>query len=148
MPELGISGGDGQSVLSSVEPCSLSVMAKRLTVEFDRARTAPRQARAALARFDHGLPDRRLCDAELLLSELVTNAVKYGDGSDVSVHFERDDGCFRTEVVDQGDGFITRLRNRADVYTPGGWGLPLVETLSDRWGAHQGSTHVWFELTL
>jgi anti-sigma regulatory factor (Ser/Thr protein kinase) len=123
-------------------------MAKRLTVEFDRARTAPRQARIALARFDHGLPDQRLQDAELLLSELVTNAVKYGDGGDVSVHFERDDGCFRTEVVDQGDGFIRKLRNRDDLYTPGGWGLPLVETLSDRWGAHEGSTHVWFELAL
>jgi anti-sigma regulatory factor (Ser/Thr protein kinase) len=123
-------------------------MAKRLTVEFDRARTAPRQAREAFAEFDHGLPPQRRHDAELLLSELVSNAVKYGDGSDVRVHFERDEGHFRSEVVDEGDGFIRSLRDRADVYTPGGWGLPLVETLSDRWGAHAGSTHVWFEIAL
>jgi anti-sigma regulatory factor (Ser/Thr protein kinase) len=123
-------------------------MAKRVTVEFNRARTAPRKAREAFAQFDHGLPPQRRHDAELLLSELVSNAVKYGEGSQLVVHFERDDGCFRTEVVDQGDGFIRSLRDREDLYTPGGWGLPLVETLSDRWGAHAGSTHVWFEITL
>ena len=87
-------------------------------------------------------------DAELLVSELVSNAVKYGGDGDVAVHFERDDGRFRTEVVDQGDGLVFSRRDRADLRTPGGWGLPLVETLSDRWGAHRGSTHVWFEIAL
>jgi anti-sigma regulatory factor (Ser/Thr protein kinase) len=119
---------------------------RRLTVELGRAATAPHDAREALARFDHGLPPRRGEDAELLVSELVSNAVKYGDGRDISVHFERDDGCFRAEVVDQGDGFAVTLRSDPD--TPGGWGLPLVDTLSDRWGAHRGSTHVWFEIAL
>jgi anti-sigma regulatory factor (Ser/Thr protein kinase) len=123
-------------------------MAKRLTVEIRRARTAPSLARAALAEFDHGLPPQRRQDAELLLSELVSNAVKYGDGIDLGVTFERRDGCFRTEVVDEGTGFAATLREREDLYTPGGWGLPLVETLSDRWGAHEGSTHVWFEMAL
>ena len=28
----------------------------------------------------------------------------------------------------------------------GGWGLHLVQTLSNRWGVHEGSTHVWFEI--
>jgi anti-sigma regulatory factor (Ser/Thr protein kinase) len=110
--------------------------------------TSPSAARATLNDFEHGLPSERLCDAELLLSELVSNAVKYGGEGDISVIFERDDGRFRTEVVDQGDGFIAPLRDRSDVDTPGGWGLPLVQTLSDRWGAHQGSTHVWFEFAL
>ena len=118
---------------------------RRQTVELHRAPTAPSLARAALAGFDHGLPLQRRQDAELLVSEVVSNAVKYGDGADVRVHFERDNGCFRTEVVDEGHGFVPALR---DPHTPGGWGLPLVETLSDRWGAHEGSTHVWFELTL
>jgi anti-sigma regulatory factor (Ser/Thr protein kinase) len=122
-------------------------MTRRLTAKLRQARTAPRAARAKLADFDHGLPSRRLCDAELLLSELVSNAVKYGDG-EISVIFERDDGRFRTEVVDQGDGFMAVLRDGRDVSTPGGWGLPLVQTLSDRWGAHEGSTHVWFEFAL
>jgi anti-sigma regulatory factor (Ser/Thr protein kinase) len=121
---------------------------RRLTVELRRAPTAPSLARASLAGFDHGLPQERRQDAELLLSEVVSNAVKYGDGADVRVHFERDDGCFRTEVVDEGHGFVPTLRDGSDPHKAGGWGLPLVETLSDRWGAHEGSTHVWFELML
>jgi anti-sigma regulatory factor (Ser/Thr protein kinase) len=119
-----------------------------MTAEFPHARTAPRLARETLSDFDHGLPQERFCDAELLLSELVSNAVKYGGEGDIGVILERGDGRFRTEVVDQGDGFSTSLRDRDDVHTPGGWGLPLVQTLSDRWGAHEGSTHVWFEFAL
>ena len=123
-------------------------MRRRLTTQLPHAQTSPRAARSALMEFEHGLPEVRLNDAELLLSELVSNAVKYGGEGDISVIFERDDGRFRTEVVDEGDGFIAPLRDRADLDTPGGWGLPLVQTLSDRWGAHQGSTHVWFEFAL
>jgi anti-sigma regulatory factor (Ser/Thr protein kinase) len=123
-------------------------MARRLTVQLPRAETSPRTARATLMDFEHGLPAERLCDAELLLSELVSNAVKYGGDGDISVIFERDDGRFRTEVIDEGDGFIAPLRDRSDLDSAGGWGLPLVQTLSDRWGAHQGSTHVWFEFAL
>jgi anti-sigma regulatory factor (Ser/Thr protein kinase) len=123
-------------------------MTRRLTAHLRPARTAPRLARERLADFDHGLPSRRLCDAELLVSELVSNAVKYGGDGDISVTFERDDGRFRTEVVDQGEGLLATLRERRDVHTSGGWGLPLVQMLSDRWGAHEGSTHVWFEFAL
>jgi anti-sigma regulatory factor (Ser/Thr protein kinase) len=123
-------------------------MTRRLTARLPVARTAPRLARAELVGFDHGLPSDRLCDAELLLSELVSNAVKYGGGGDIRVILERGQERFRAEVVDQGDGFMATLRDRSDVHTPGGWGLPLVQTLSDRWGAHEGSTHVWFELAL
>jgi anti-sigma regulatory factor (Ser/Thr protein kinase) len=123
-------------------------MRRRLTTQLPRAETSPRAARATLMEFEHGLPEERLGDAQLLLSELVSNAVKYGGAGDIGVIFERYDGRFRTEVVDQGDGFIAPLRDRGDLHTPGGWGLPLVETLSDRWGAHEGSTHVWFEFAL
>ena len=123
-------------------------MATRLTTQLQREPTAPRMARQRLASFEHGLPEERLIDAELLISELVSNAVKYGGDGDISVIYERDDGCFRTEVVDQGDGFAAVLRDREDASSPGGWGLPLVRTLSDRWGAHEGSTHVWFEFAL
>ena len=123
-------------------------MPTRLATQLPRADTAPSAARATLMDFEHGLPPERLCDAELLVSELVSNAVKYGGDGDISVIYERHDGRFRTEVVDQGDGLAAVLCNREDVDTPGGWGLPLVQTLSDRWGAHQGSTHVWFELAL
>jgi anti-sigma regulatory factor (Ser/Thr protein kinase) len=123
-------------------------MTRRLTAHLRHARTAPRLARERLADFDHGLPSRRLCDAELLVTELVSNAVKYGGDGDISVTFERDHGRFRTEVVDQGRGFLATRWARRRVHAQGGWGLPLVQTLSDRWGAHADSTHVWFEFAL
>jgi anti-sigma regulatory factor (Ser/Thr protein kinase) len=123
-------------------------MTRRLTAHLRHAPSAPRLARERLADFDHGLPSRRLCDAELLVSELVSNAVKYGGDGDITVTFERDDGRFRVEVVDQGEGLLAVLRDRREAHTAGGWGLPLVQTLSDRWGAHEGSTHVWFEFAL
>jgi anti-sigma regulatory factor (Ser/Thr protein kinase) len=123
-------------------------MAERLTVELQRENTAPRRARAALARFDHGLAPAREQDAELLLSELVTNAVRHGGDGDLTLHLGRMDHRFRAEVVDQGDGFVPEPRDRDDLRTPGGWGLPLVDSLADRWGTHRGSTHVWFEIEL
>jgi hypothetical protein len=48
-------------------------------------------------------------------------------------------------VIDQGVGFVPVARDRpaTDV---GGWGLHLVQTLSNRWGVYEGSTHVWFEI--
>lgn len=51
----------------------------------------------------------------------------------------------RVAVIDQGDGFVpvARRRPKTDV---GGWGLQLVESLSESWGMHEGSTRVWFEV--
>jgi anti-sigma regulatory factor (Ser/Thr protein kinase) len=118
---------------------------KRLTVRLDPGVAAPRQARAALSRFDHGLPEERAQAAELLLTELVTNAVKYGEGP-VRVRLRNGDGCFRAEVVDQGAGFTLRHRDAEDLQTPGGWGLHLVGRLADRWGVRPPRTHVWFEM--
>ena len=98
-----------------------------------------------LAGFEHGLSPERENAANLLVSELVTNAVKYGSGP-VALELSATDSGFRAEVVDQGSGFDAPARDTADLQTPGGWGLHLVEELSDRWGTHEGSTHVWFEL--
>ncbi len=50
----------------------------------------------------------------------------------------------RLEVVDEGPGFQVP-QHEPD--RPGGWGLALVETMSDRWGIERGDrTRVWFEL--
>ena len=49
------------------------------------------------------------------------------------------------EVVDQGVGFVPAARDRPKT-EPGGWGLHMVEALTERWGVREGSTHVWFEI--
>ncbi|MGW2647817.1 SpoIIE family protein phosphatase [Streptomyces sp. NPDC001393] len=102
---------------------------------------ARRLARRALARWD--LED--LTDSvELLVSEVVTNAVRYASRP-VTLRLLRTD-VLRCEVGDDVPQ-LPRLRQaRAD--DEGGRGLYLVNKLARRWGATRLSTGkvVWFEL--
>ncbi|MEU5902519.1 SpoIIE family protein phosphatase [Streptomyces venezuelae] len=89
----------------------------------------------------------RLCDtAELLVSELVTNALRYGDG-DIRLRLLLD----RTLVCEVWDAsFVQPRRRRARDTDEGGRGLQLVGLLSAAWGSRRtprGKT-VWFELAL
>ncbi len=90
-------------------------------------------------------------DAELVVSELVTNAVRAPAPSDrqVAVRVGRpDEATVRLEVCDAGEG-----RPAPRVPAPGdegGYGLLLVEALAYRWGTERrpggvGKT-VWAEL--
>ena len=107
---------------------------------------APGSARRAIEEFAKTLDPSLVPDVKLLVSELITNSVKYGGDGEVHLQMRSDhDGHIRIEVVDQGSGFIPVARNRPATEA-GGWGLHLVETLADRWGVHEGSTHVWFEI--
>jgi anti-sigma regulatory factor (Ser/Thr protein kinase) len=84
--------------------------------------------------------------ARLLLSEVVSNAVRHGDGETIRVLIDGEQsGELRFEVTDEGHGFVPKARDKPSTEV-GGWGLHLVETLSRRWGVREGSTHVWFEL--
>jgi anti-sigma regulatory factor (Ser/Thr protein kinase) len=83
---------------------------------------------------------------KLLISELITNSVKYGGEGALTLNVEAaTQRHVRVEVVDQGVGFVPVARDRP-VTDAGGWGLHLVQTLTNRWGVHEGSTHVWFEI--
>jgi anti-sigma regulatory factor (Ser/Thr protein kinase) len=86
-------------------------------------------------------------DAKLLVSELITNAVKYGSGGAVTLEVVSEGPeHMRVDVSDDGVGFVPVARSRPATEV-GGWGLHMVESVSDRWGVHEGSTHVWFELS-
>ncbi|HEU5428229.1 MAG TPA: SpoIIE family protein phosphatase [Actinocrinis sp.] len=84
--------------------------------------------------------------AELLTSELVTNALLYTEGP-ISVRLMRD-RTLLCEVYD-GSETVPRLRAAADD-DDGGRGLHLVKELSSRWGTRRTTTGktVWFELRL
>jgi anti-sigma regulatory factor (Ser/Thr protein kinase) len=88
-------------------------------------------------------------DLRLLVSELVTNSVVHAaTGTDdwVELRFDADDQALRVEVCDESADWQPRRRT-AGLDEPGGWGLFIVEQLSDRWGISQnGETCVWFEL--
>ncbi|MEW1773421.1 SpoIIE family protein phosphatase [Streptomyces sp. NPDC086777] len=83
---------------------------------------------------------------ELIVSELVTNAVRYGDGP-IALRLIRD-AALICEVSD-GSSTAPHLR-RARVYDEGGRGLLLVAQISERWGSRQtpaGKT-IWAEQPL
>jgi anti-sigma regulatory factor (Ser/Thr protein kinase) len=122
-------------------------MPAQLTVELPRTHRAASLARDALKQLDGDVAPAVLPDVRLLVSELVTNSVKYGGDGPVRLEVSATDGRLRAEIVDQGAGFVPRARNR-DLEDVGGWGLHLVEQLASRWGTHEGSTHVWFEIDL
>lgn len=81
---------------------------------------------------------------ELLVSELVTNALRYGEG-EIRLRLLRD----RTLVCEVWDaGLVQPRRRRARDTDEGGRGLQLVGLLSAAWGSRRtprGKT-VWFEL--
>ena len=88
----------------------------------------------------------RLETLRLLVSEVVTNAVRHGGQDDpVEVNASWDLNV-RVEVVDHGDGFAP-LPRAPDAEEPGGYGLFLVGSLAGRWGVESNDhTTVWFEL--
>jgi len=116
-----------------------------LEVELPRATVAPRDARHALRSWCQGLIEADLLvDAQLLVSELVANAIFHGRGH-ITLRARLDEDRLVVEVVDEGSGFERGLR-RSDFEQIGGWGLDIVEEVSSRWGVHEWTTHVWFEL--
>jgi anti-sigma regulatory factor (Ser/Thr protein kinase) len=104
---------------------------------------ARRHVRYALD--DHTDPDV-IDRVELVVSELVTNAVRHGPGEPISLRLVAEpDGGVRGEVVDQGDGHgEVVLRDEYERLEEGGRGLLIVDSLSTDWGVEPGSTHVWF----
>jgi anti-sigma regulatory factor (Ser/Thr protein kinase) len=114
--------------------------------DIPRDARAPGVARRLLDGLAAGLEPDVVENARLLLSEVVTNSVRHGEGPTVRVVIDASDpGALRCEVVDEGGGFVPRAREGPSTAV-GGWGLHLVETLSEAWGVREGSTHVWFEL--
>ena len=127
-------------------------MAAQTEREFDADARAPAAARVfAKATLDGLLGARApqaLCDdVELVVSELVTNAVRAGSPTvNVSSSLERTRIVVR--VSDQAVGWPEE--RDAAVDDPGGRGLPLVSALSASWGVRLVETGkiVWAELAV
>jgi anti-sigma regulatory factor (Ser/Thr protein kinase) len=118
-----------------------------IVLRLDRTVEAPRRARDEIRALASALGEERAEDATLLVSELVTNAVKYGGEGPVEIVVHRDGGRARFTVRDHGGpGPLPEIREPGKA--GGGHGLRLVDSISDRWGVEHGSTIVWFEFDL
>ncbi len=87
----------------------------------------------------------RLDDIELVVSELVANAVKYGQGG-VEVAVATAPDALRVAVASVAGETEPQVRP-ATAHEPGGRGLAIVDTLADRWGWHREGDRiaVWAE---
>jgi anti-sigma regulatory factor (Ser/Thr protein kinase) len=122
-------------------------------VSLPRDERAPGAARIVVAQ----VLGERVCavvleQARLVISELVTNCVRHSGGSadaGVVVRVRPTDGEFWLEVEDRGAGGAS-LRDAGEPLRNGGFGLPIVNTLSEQWGIQRsanGGTRAWAKLS-
>jgi anti-sigma regulatory factor (Ser/Thr protein kinase) len=120
-------------------------MSEPLEAALPRDRSCARIARRILEHeLGHRVSAATLHDLKLVATELVYNAFFHGRGQIVFKLLDAGDRV-RVEVIDEGRGQIVRVREQTEDGS-GGYGLRLVELLSDAWGAYEGTTHVWAEL--
>jgi anti-sigma regulatory factor (Ser/Thr protein kinase) len=95
----------------------------------------------------HGIPESAVADASLVLSELMSNAIRYAHplpGHQVRVCWKLTGRSLEVAVTDAG-GPTRPYPVRSKPSEPGGRGLTIVGHLSRRWGVRsdeQGTT-VW-----
>lgn len=118
---------------------------------------APRLARRRVVEFCRELGEDIAVAAELLTSELVTNAVihprpsatAHSDMAAIVLHLHRTPDRLRVEVIDHDPEPLKPAAGPADDLSHG-WGLQLLDRLATSWGAQPLSVEVgktvWFEI--
>jgi anti-sigma regulatory factor (Ser/Thr protein kinase) len=143
---------DRDSAASSATPTAMADDGALLNLDLpDRAEAAAaaRKALTALNGSLHLVSEARLRDAQLLVSELVANAVRHGgrSGEQVRVSVRANPKTMRVEVTDRGAGFEPERLPQPSSEHAGGWGLAIVAALAHRWGVERRTaTTVWFEI--
>lgn len=126
--------------------------AKTVSFSVPGGNGAASMARRSILSIEAGLPLAVRHRVALVLSELVANAVQHGGAGpmeSVHVRVETAAGRIRVEVLDPGRGADdppARVQ-----YPDGGYGLLLVEHLSDEHGREAtdgGGSRAWFEIKL
>jgi anti-sigma regulatory factor (Ser/Thr protein kinase) len=116
----------------------------RLVTDLRGGKDAPHRARAELGVVREAMEDN-FDDVALLVSELVTNAVRHAKADSVEFAVIARPEVVRVEVASLGPGLTVPPEPKPTA--DGGFGLFLVDELADSWGVDQnGVTRVWFEL--
>ena len=111
---------------------------------------APAHARAWFAERAAGLPEPLVDDTQLVISELVTNAVRHGGCDRIRLRVRPAEGGIRVEVFDSGGDLPAEPEARPALDRPSGRGLLIVAVPAHAWGvepapAGAGKT-VWAHL--
>lgn len=121
--------------------------AMKWTVELPAdAESVPLAREAVRERLEGRVDDSLLDDIQIVVSELVTNSVRHGPGTPITLKlFAESPTRISGEVVDHGNGTVAIREAGPDGNgRAGGLGLRLVDWLATDWGVYDASTHVWF----
>lgn len=115
------------------------------TLELPRRPGSAGIARLIVTAHGASLSSEGLKNANVMVSELVSNAFKHGEGAIQLTVESGPDGVW-AQVRDEGTA--------AEIASPdprparGGWGIYFVERLADSWGVEADEARVWFRVGL
>jgi anti-sigma regulatory factor (Ser/Thr protein kinase) len=123
-----------------------------LVLPFTPASVGVARRRLVSDLFEAGFYGSTVSDAALVLSELLSNALRHGaplPGSCLRVAWQLDVGSVQVSVSDGGGPTRPELGEPTQA-TTGGRGLRIVAKLSRRWGtgSDEEGTTVWAEVEL
>jgi anti-sigma regulatory factor (Ser/Thr protein kinase) len=119
-------------------------VSRQTRIELPASAAAAGQARRAVASLE-GVAAATVCDAQLLVSELVTNALLHaglGPDDPITLTLWRNGAWLRIEVDDHG-GFDGRAVEARLATRSGGMGLRIVDALAVAWEAAGGRVTAW-----
>jgi anti-sigma regulatory factor (Ser/Thr protein kinase) len=124
-----------------------------IDVQLEGGANAPGEARRLIrSRLGPLLSEEEAFELELLVTELVTNAVRHGgmgEGRRVGLVMRVAGDSLRLEVRDSGPGFkaADRPHPRDFEQGGGGFGLVLLDRFARRWGVDRsGGARVWADI--
>jgi anti-sigma regulatory factor (Ser/Thr protein kinase) len=110
---------------------------------------AGRARRVLTEHLGSALLPERLADLQLLVTEIVANSVRHGgvgEDGEIDLSVMVSERVVRVELRDTGIQADPRLRT-PDLSGGGGFGMVLVQRMSERWGVdHEPQVVMWFEL--
>jgi anti-sigma regulatory factor (Ser/Thr protein kinase) len=112
------------------------------TLELPRQEGSVGIARMIVTAHGTSLESEQLKNANVMVSELVSNAFRHGDGR-IELTVESGPDGLWASVHDEGTGTIATPDPRP---ARGGWGLYFVSRLADSWGVAENDSRVWFRI--
>jgi len=119
-------------------------MSGTTTLELPRGAGSAGIARLLMTAHGAALPSERLKSANLMVSELVSNACRHGAGR-IELTIHSSPSGVRAEVFDEGTG--AKIVQPDPRPARGGWGLQFVDQLADEWGVASNASRVWFQVS-